>query len=222
MRSWLVRGWLLFVAAQTLFFMAVSGGDDVIKYEALAVLLGTFPLLWSTIIIVFTAGAVSSESGVVADSILSKAIRRRDYILAKLLARLAVVLGMFALATVPSSLVIIQNAQGDMDTLGFAWAYVMMALMLILITSLAVTFSTLFDRTLVAVMVVWGLWYVAGNLTALFGLDFLSPTAITNNLPALIEGDYDPADVLKPLVGYVGLSALAVTGALLHFTRKDV
>lgn len=222
MRSWLVRIWLVLIGAQTLFFIAVSSDSGMTKYEGLAALLGTFPLLWSTIIIVFSGGAVSSESGVVADSILSKAIRRRDYILAKLAARVGVVVGLFLLATIPAALILIQNARGPMDTIGFLWAYTLIGLMLILITSLAVSFSTLFDRTLVAVIVVWFVWYMAGTVTALFKAEYLSPLAIVDSLPSLIQGEYKTTTVLRSVIGYLVMASGAIGVALLHFTRKDV
>src|SRR5207248_9980672 len=57
-------------------------------------------LRWSvlgsvTLIVVLTAGSISSERGTMADSVLSRGISRYQYFLAKWHARLAVVLGTF-------------------------------------------------------------------------------------------------------------------------------
>ncbi|MBN1563528.1 MAG: hypothetical protein JXA10_06810, partial [Anaerolineae bacterium] len=80
-RSWAVRGWIGLMALQAIITVPSSTSDSTAA-DALAGLLGTFPLIWSLFIIVNTSGAVSAESGVVADSILSKSVTRYEYILA--------------------------------------------------------------------------------------------------------------------------------------------
>jgi len=53
--------------------------------------LSDFIFIWSMIIIGITGSAVSSESGELADSLLSKAVKRHEYILAKFCSRVALV-----------------------------------------------------------------------------------------------------------------------------------
>lgn len=222
LRSWLVRIWIVLLAGQGLFILAVSTDATNNAANTIAGLLSIFPLVWSTVVIIVSGGAVSSESGVVADSILSKAVRRTEYILAKLLSRLGIVLGLFLALTVPVAYIIAQNASGDVDSAGLVWAFAMVGLMLTLLTSLAVASSTLFNNTLVAVVVVWFAWYIAGAVTGLLQADYLSPLGIVDSLPALLEGDYNSDELLRSVLAYGVLAGASVTLTTLHFVRKDV
>lgn len=222
LRTWLVRIWAVLVAGQTLFTIALSLGNSTPAADGLAGVLAVFPLVWSTFVILFCGGAVASESGVVADSILSKAVTRSQYLGAKLASRLLLVLVIFLAATLPAALIIGQNATGTVDTAGVVWAFVLVASMLMLLTSLTVAFSTLFDRTLVAVGVVWFLWYMAGGLTSLFDADFLSPIGIVDALPAVIAGDYRMAELWPSVAGFIGMGLAAVGLTLAYFGHKDV
>ncbi len=220
-RSWVVRIWLLLTAVQSLAVTlgALSEGNAA---DALAGLLGTFPVIWSTFAIIVSSGAISSEAGVVADSILSKAVSRYEYILAKLTSRLMTVLGLYLVVILPPVYIISRHAQDGLDGAGVAWAVLLIATTLVLLTSLALTFSALINRTLVVVVVVWFLWYVAGALFALLGVDFLSPLLIVESLPAMMQGDFALADQLRVLVGFASLSSLLVLLASWHFARKDL
>jgi hypothetical protein len=190
--------------------------------DAVAGLFGMFPLVWSTFAIIVSAGAVSSEAGVVADSILSKAVSRYAYILAKLSSRLITVIGVYLLVVLPPVFVIARNVPGDLTGVGMAWAVVLVSMALVLLTSLAVTLSAIFNRTLVVVVVVWFLWYVAGGIFALLGVDFLSPLLIVDSLPDVIQGDFAVGEELQVLTGFAVLSAVLVAMGVLYFSRKDV
>jgi len=97
-----VRIWLGLTAVLALITILTAPSDGVPASEALANLLATYPLIWSTFAIVVSGGAVSSEAGVVADSILSKAVTRYEYILAKVTSRLITVLGIFLIQVILS------------------------------------------------------------------------------------------------------------------------
>jgi len=222
LRSWLVRIWMVLLAGQGLFLLAVSTDEQSSAPDTIAGLLGIFPLVWSTVVIIVSGGAISSESGVVADSILSKAVRRSEYILAKLLSRLGIVIGLFLLMSVPVSYIIAQNATGDVDTTGMIWAFAMVGLMLTVLTSLAVASSTLFNNTLVAVVVVWFAWYIAGAVTGLLQADYLSPLGIVDSLPGLLAGDYNTDELTQTVIGYGVLALSSIVLTTLHFVRKDV
>lgn len=62
-RSWAVRIWLILMTFQAMFMILVSTGEDSSATDALTALLGAFPVIWSTFIIINTSGAVSSEAG---------------------------------------------------------------------------------------------------------------------------------------------------------------
>jgi ABC-2 type transport system permease protein len=220
-RSWAVRIWLGLMTVQALITIP-SAAHESTAAEALAGLLGTFPLIWSMFIIINTSGAVSSESGVVADSILSKAVTRYDYILAKMTSRLLMVISLYLMIVVPAAYLISRYGNGSLSRTGTAWGILLIGMTLVLLTILSVALSSLFNRTLVAVIVAWVLWYAAGGITALFQVEYLSPLHIVNSLPDLLVGDYSAGDEWRILLGFAVMSVVVVTVAVVHFARKDL
>jgi hypothetical protein len=190
--------------------------------EVLAGSLGTFPLVWSTFIIVICSGAVSSESSVVADSILSKAVTRYHYILAKFLSRLVAMLGVYLVIALPSTYLLSENAVNDLSQPGVRWAILSVGMMLLLLTSLSVAFSTVFNRTLVALVVVWVIWYVSSGVLTLFQLDVLSPLIIIDKMVDTLRGNYDSGEQFQIFVAFGLLSVGTITGAIFHFAHKDL
>ena len=220
-RSWAVRGWMGLMVLQAFVTVPASTGDSTAA-DALAGLLGTFPILWSLFVIVNTSGAVSSEAGIVADSILSKSVTRYEYILAKMAARLALVLGAYLLITLPSAYLVSRYGVGKLSTSGVVWAITITGAMLVLLTSLSVGLSALFNRTMVAMIGAWGAWYAAGAITALFRVEYLSPLDIVDTLPTTLVGDFAAADQWRILFGFALASVAVMSVAVLHFSRKDL
>ncbi len=219
--SWGVRIWFILAALQALITLPAAMSEGPAS-QALADILGSYPVIWSTFAIILSAGAVSSEAGVVADSILSKAVTRYEYILSKLLSRILIVLGVYLLVTLPAAFLAYRYGQDTVTTRGIIWGLLLIGVNLVLITSIAVTFSTLFSWTLVAVMGAWFLWYVVGGIFALLEIEQLSPLHIIDSLPAILQGHL--AEVHRwHILGIFGLmSALVSTLAILHFSRKDL
>lgn len=200
----------------------VSTGEDSTAADALATLLGAFPVVWSTFIIINTSGAVSSEAGVVADSILSKAVTRYDYILAKMAARLLTVIGLYLVISLPAAYLVSRYGQGSLDRTGTTWGITLIGMTLVLLTTLSVALSTLFNRTLVALIVAWFLWYSAGGIAALFQVDELSPLHIVDRLPDMLVGNYTATDQWRILFGFAAVSFVVIGLAVMHFARKDL
>lgn len=221
LRAWVVRIWAVLVGAQTLFFIAVSL-DAPQAHEGLAGILGAWPLVWSTVIIVVAGGAIAAEAGVVADSVLSKAVTRWEYVLAKLSARLLVILGLYLLVAGPATYIVAKEASGDISQAGVVWAVALIGLALVMLTSLTVMFSTLFNRTLVAVVVMWSVWYVAGTITGLLEIEAVSPLRLVDRLDPMLQGDYKLADQWESAIGFTVISIAAALVAVTHFSRKDV
>jgi hypothetical protein len=209
------------MAVQALITIPASTNEGTAA-EALAQLLGTFPVIWSTFVIINSSGAVSSEAGVVADSILSKAVTRYDYILAKMASRLLLVLGMYSLITVPAAYLVSRYGNGTLTQTGTAWGIVLIGMTLVLLTTLSVALSSLFNRTLVAFIVAWVLWYVAGGIAALFQVEYLSPLHIVDSLPDMLQGTYAAADQWRILAGFAITSVAVIMIAVVHFARKDL
>lgn len=220
-RSWAVRIWLGLMVAEALITIPSSTNEGTAA-DALAGLLSTFPLIWSIFIIINTSGAVSSEAGVVADSILSKAVTRYDYILAKMTSRLAMVIGLYVLVTLPATYLISRYGNGSLARTGTAWGILLIGMTLVLLTTVSVALSSLFNRTLVALIVTWVFWYAAGGITALFQVEYLSPVHIMDKLPAMLQGTYTAGDQWRILLGFTLTSVAVVSIAVVHFVHKDL
>jgi len=221
-KSWTVRIWLVLTALFALLTLpdTLSGGSPA--SEQLGGLLATYPLVWSTFAIIVSGGAISSEAGLVADSILSKSVTRYEYVLAKLTSRLVTVLGVYLLVVLPWALIVLRQAQGDLAWQGVFWAVMLIGMTLFLLTSLSVALSALFNRTLVAIVVVWFLWYAASGIFAVLEVEYLSPGHIIEKLPATLQGDYALADQVGILLGLGLLSGVFVALAVGYFNEKDV
>ncbi len=219
-RSWVVRIWVLLMAMFA--FLTTASPLEGSAADALAGQLGTFPVIWSTFVIIISAGAISSEAGVVADSVLSKSVTRYGYILAKLSSRLITVIIPYLIFILLPAYIITRNSEHNLSNDGLAWAVLLIGIILVFLTILAVSFSTLFNRTLAAVVVVWLIWYGAGTLFTLLESDYLSPFIIIENLPTLLQGDYELSDQWRILAGYGIPSIVAALVAVVHFTRKDL
>ena len=101
LRSWVYRVWVLVSCAAAVgyllyrFGLAHEAGIEQPASRLIADLLRWTLLGSITLIVVLTAGSISSERGTMADSVLSRGISRHQYFLGKWHSRLAAVLGTF-------------------------------------------------------------------------------------------------------------------------------
>src|SRR6516164_7784890 len=101
MHSWVYRTWVLVsvlaAVGYLLYHVGIYQKAGIIQPASTLIseLLRWTVLGSATLIIVLTAGSISSERGTMADSVLSRGISRYQYFLGKWHARLAMVLGTF-------------------------------------------------------------------------------------------------------------------------------
>jgi hypothetical protein len=126
------------------------------------------------------------------------------------------------MVVLPAMFIIRQNTETALSTSGMIWSVLNIGLLLALLTSLSVMFSTVFNRTLVAVVVVWFIWYAAGALLSLVGGESLSPARIIENLPATLGGDYQSADQWRTTISFGLLSIGSMLIAVQYFSHKDL
>jgi ABC-type transport system involved in multi-copper enzyme maturation permease subunit len=220
--SWVVRIWGLLLIAQILVTIPTAATQGTAAIS-LSDLLGTFPLIWAIVVILNSAGAVSSETGVVADSILSKAITRYEYILAKLISRLLTNLLLYLISALTAAYLLSRYAiENNLDTTGAAYSISLIGMLMVLVTSLGVAFSTFFDRSAVAIVVTWILWMAAGGIFALFKLENLSPVHILDRLPDALAGEFSARAQWEALIGFTLASSVVIGAAIMHYARKDL
>jgi ABC-type transport system involved in multi-copper enzyme maturation permease subunit len=228
LRSWLFRIWLLtalVVSVGYLLHQAAVHHEAGIIHAASALMTDVLQyslLVGTTLTIILTAGAISSERGVIADSVLSRGISRYQYFLGKWHARLVTTLGSFVLiagvALVGSCFLL----QFDVSILGSLLALALVAAMLGIVVSCGVAMSSLCNSTVMGIAILWMLLHGVGVALAIFQYGPLNPVRVLRLVPLLLQGQYDAAAQAN-LIGWCALiSVCTALPGLVVFARRDV
>lgn len=219
-KSKIVWGWI--VAALFLGVIRSLGSGTMGASFTITEGLSDFIFIWSMIIIGITGSAVSSESGELADSLLSKAVKRHEYILAKFCSRVALVFTIYlGISTVLAGLTM-RIGVNDIEIYGLSFSILAVALVLIMLTIMGVTFSTIFPNTIVSIVALLVVWY---SMTFFFSLideiEFLSPSYLIGELPKIIQGNWSGTE-WEIVSGFSLMCIAFLAVSLLYFSRKDV
>jgi hypothetical protein len=219
-KSKIVWGWI--VAALFLDVLRILDSRTMGASVTITEGLSDFIFIWSMIIIGITGSAVSSESGEVADSLLSKAVKRHEYILAKFCSRVALVFTIYlGISTVLAGLTM-RIGVNDIEIYGLSFSILAVALVLIMLTTMGVTFSTIFPNTIVSIVALLVVWY---SMTFFFFLideiEFLSPSYLIGELPKIIQGNWSGTE-WKIVSGFSLMCIVFLAVSLLYFSSKDV
>ncbi|MDG6999775.1 MAG: hypothetical protein JRN15_11740 [Nitrososphaerota archaeon] len=219
-RSKLTYGWL--IAALFLevirVLSSVSGGT---VSQVVGTGLSDFILIWSVIIIGLTASSVSSETGEFADSVMSKSVTRFDYLFAKFCSRTLYVLTMFGAISFVSVGLSLELLKSDYQTYGLIYSILLVALSLVMLSTLGVAISTVAPNTVIAIIGLLVIWYFMALFFPLARLGFLSPSELASGLPSNIRGIWS-VEEWKTVVGYVAMSIGAFSLSTLYFYVKDI
>jgi hypothetical protein len=228
LRSWVYRAWvLLSVAAAVGYLLYRLGADREAGMVQPASRLISDLLRWTvfvsvTLIIMLTAGSISSERGNLADSVLSRGISRYQYFLGKWHARLLTVLGTFFLLAglmLTGSFLLLHQ---DLTPHGSVAAVVTVAALLATVITWGVTISALSSSSVLGIAVLWVILYGSGFLLSLLPEPFPSPERALSRLPNILRGFYD-VTALGWVVGTcLALCAAAALVGLFQFGRRDV
>jgi len=219
-KSKIVWGWI--AAALFLGIIRILGSQTMGASFTITEGLSDFIFIWSMIIIGITGSAVSSESGELADSLLSKAVKRHEYILAKFCSRVALVFTIYlGISTVLAGLTM-RIGVNDIEIYGLSFSILVVALVLIMLTTMGVTFSTIFPNTIVSIVALLVVWY---SMTFFFSLideiKFLSPSYLIGELPKIIQGNWSGTE-WKIVSGFSLMCIAFLAVSLLYFSSKDV
>lgn len=175
-----------------------------------------------TLVVVLTAGCISSERGTLADSVLSRGISRYQYFLGKLHARIVTVLGTFLFLGIATIIGCRFFLHEDLSMLGSAVALTAICALLVTIVSCCVTVSAIFNSTAISIVSVWLLL-----LGVTLGLSYyphvhLSPEVTLQALPHMIQGEYDPKNLLRLFAWAFGISGGVSLVGMGWFARRDI
>lgn len=184
--------------------------------------LSDFIYLWSMIIIGITGSAVSSELGELADSLLSKSVKRHEYILAKFCSRIVLVFTIYAgVSTVLAGLTI-RTGINDIEICGLTFSILAVGLVLITLTTMGVMLSTVFPSTIMSIVALLVIWYSMTFFFPLFTeLEFLSPSSLLEELPKIIQGNWSGTE-WQTVFGFGLMSIAFIAISLLYFSNKDL
>ena len=219
-RSRITYGWLLagvFIQViRTLSSRATGTTSSVVSSG-----LWDFVYIWSLVIIGLAASSVSSEAGELADSIMSKSVTRLDYVLAKFTSRIAYTLIGFSLVTAVLVGLSLKLNVRDYSTLGLVSAVLLIALTLVMLTSLGVGLSVALPSTVTAIVTLLILWYFMTFFFPALGLTAISPGSVVGELPDIIKGTWSWSE-WESLAGFLAISGASVGLSSAYFYLKDI
>lgn len=222
-RSWIIRIWLPLLIAPALFLVAVAANENELASETLAAYIAAVLVPISGLAVaVLASAAVSGEASIVADGILSRSVTRTEYISAKIASRLGFTTVVYALVMVPFSYLVIRYAAPDTSISGVVIGLTMVALLLIFLGAVGITFSTLFSNVLLSVLLLLLLAVVSGVVLQFLGLTWMSTTAVVNNLPETFRGVTPVWEIVRVLFVFAALTAAAIVASFWIFRQRDL
>ncbi len=161
---------------------------------------------WFVVVMVLGVNPITgSRTEALADGFLSRPIARHEYLLAIWAARLAVVLGNYAIVTTPAVCVAMlakRPVPADQVTLyGVVASMAVVSLVLALQVSLAFLMGTLLRKALLAVVVLLFLWYPVNGVLHTFRLEAFSPITLSQTLPTLLRQPWRTGEADLPAAG---------------------
>lgn len=175
-----------------------------------------------TLVVVLTAGCISSERGTLADSVLSRGISRYQYFLGKLHARLTTVLGTFLFLGTATILGCRLFLHEDLSITGSMIALVVICALLVTVVTSCVTVSAIFNSTAVSILTVWTLLFGVSLGLSYFPHVHLSPEVTLQTLPHMIKGEYDIKNLGQLFLWAVGISGGISLVGMGWFAHRDI
>ncbi|MFQ3650730.1 MAG: ABC transporter permease [Gemmataceae bacterium] len=175
-----------------------------------------------SLIVVLTAGTISSERGSMADSVLSRGISRYQYFLGKWHSRLICVnmsfVGMSMLLYLASLFLLPE----DLSLAGCGMALAVALLLLMAVVSLSVAMSAICNSTLLSVALVWAMLYGGGFLLTLLPAHYITPDRVLHRLPFILQGNYDPEGLGRLMLGCLGVAFISASIGMSYFAYRDI
>jgi ABC-2 type transport system permease protein len=214
-RSRITYGWLL--AAVFIQILRTLGSGSVgTTSGTVSSGLSDLIYIWSLVIIGLAASSVSSEAGELADSIMSKSVTRLDYVLAKFTSRIS-----FSLVTAVLVGLALRLEVRDYSAVGLTSAILLIALTLVMLTTLGVGLSIVTSNTVMAIVSLLVLWYSMTFFFPVIGLGLLSPGSVLSQLPDVIKGTWTWGD-WETVAALVAISGASTALSAVYFHMKDI
>lgn len=188
-RSWLVRMWVAFALLTSILPVLVASGQEETVSEVIGGWLVIYFIPSAIIAGVLGAAALAQDTEVAADSILTRAVTRYDYVCARLVARAATVLLVHAVATMPLLLFARRFGLDDATTGGLIWAALVTGVMLVFVAALGVALGAVLRNMIFAVIALMVVFAAQGLIFDFLNLPYLSSNTVLADLPETIRGE---------------------------------
>jgi len=228
LRSWVFRTWVIVSVLATVGYLIYSYGvlrEAGIRQPASRLVsdLLRWTLLGSvTLIIVMTAGCISSERGTMADSVLSRGISRYQYFLGKWHARLATILSTFLVLGAFTLLGSFFLLHDDLSLSGSLVALATVGALLAAVISCGVAVSAMANSSVLGIAILWLTLYGGGFVLSIVPAKLPLPDWSLANLTFVLQGFYDLHALGRIALWSAGVSGAGALVGLVYFSRRDV
>ena len=217
--SFLQRIWIVAI----LFFgLLVTFGDR--NLGSVSSLLVLFVFFGTIIALISSSSSISGEIGGIADSLLSKSVRRWEYLLSKFVSHTVVVLTVYfcVLVVMVGILWNFKFLPDDLDYRNLFFVIGLLGLELTFFSSIGVMFSSIFSKTILSLLAGIVVWFLLIFLFVTTGWESLySPVGILNNFALILKDSWD-VEYWKILLVYTSSPFVFFGVSLLVFYRKDL
>jgi len=222
-RSWIVRIWIVLLLVPAVFVLGVAANENELASESMAAYMAAVmaPLSWLAVSIL-SASSVSGEAGVATDAILSKSVTRAEYISAKVAARVGVTVLVYLAVMLPFTYLLRHYADPDTTALGVVMGLLMVGTLLVFLAALGILLSTVFRNVQIGVLSALMSVLLSGLALQFLELNWLSTTAVINDLPDTFRGDTSTLTAIRVVIVFAALTVAAISSALWLFRQKDL
>lgn len=218
-RNPLQRIWIVAILFFGLLFTLGSK-----NLEAISVLLVLFIFFGSVVTLILSSSSISSEINGIADSLLSKSVKRWEYVLSKFVSQVVVVVLVYMLVVLLQVGILwkFNFLPEILDYENLVFFIMLVGLVLIFFCTVGVMFSSLFSRTVVSLLPGFIVWFLLVFLFLATGWDFMySPVDIFEHFLPILDGSWD-VEFWKIILFYAGFSVLCFVCSLIWFYQRDL
>jgi ABC-type transport system involved in multi-copper enzyme maturation permease subunit len=222
-RSWVSRVWVPLLIVPALFLVVVARDETELASETMAVYIAAVLAPISALAVsILASGAISGESNIISDSILSRSVTRTEYVFAKIISRVGFTLVVYALVVTPFSYLVIRYAIADTSVAGVVAGLLMIAALLAFLAAFGIAMSVAMSSVLPAVLVVLLAVTLSGAVLQFLGLSWMSTTAVIDGLPETFRGDTPVWEQVRVVLVFSLLTVAALVSSVWLFRRKDL
>lgn len=227
-RNWVWRTWVFTSLGAAVLYLthrfAVyrEAGWVLTVDKVVANLLHWTALATVTLVVAFTCGAIATERGSLADSVLCRGISRYQYFFAKLHARLLAVLGTYLILAGGLLGVAAFVFPGLVTLTGCAAAIGSLGAVLAAIVCCGVATSAVCGSTVISVTLLWVTLYGIGFGLTFLPVGYVTPDRLIDAAPRVLRGEFDRDALWFTCNCALVVAAVASLAGAVGFSRKDV